>query len=373
MDMNTYLSELEQLVNIDSGSDNPAGVARVAAFFSKRFEEMGWIVEVHDFAPDCGPCVICRNREAERYDMLLIGHMDTVFGEGTCAERPFRIEGDRAYGPGVGDMKQGCLLMYYLMKDLPAELNEKLNIVVVFNPDEEIGSRYSKTAYLPYVEKSNYAFLYEAHGMDGTFCVERKGANSLTVEFFGKAGHCGYAFTNGGRSAISEMAQWIVGLDSLQSRERNTTVNVGVANGGTKANVIPDYAMISASIRYSDPAEKERINAKVKELERSAEEHGIGIKITPRGKEPLVPTEKGKAYFEHLIAVGAEHGIDVLFQARGGLSDANIIAQYGPICIDSMGPAGGSGHSKDEYMYIPSVKEMYDFSMMVFEDLAENK
>lgn len=374
MDLNVYLKELEQLVNIDSCSDDPEGVARVASFFAERFQELGWIVEVHDFANEGGgPCVICRNREAEHYDMFLIGHIDTVFPKGTCAERPFRVEGDRAYGPGVADMKDGSLLMYYLMKDLPAELNEKLNIVAVFNPDEEIGSRYSKTIYLPYAAKSDYAFLYEARGMNKTFCTERKGACSLTAEFFGIAGHCGYAFTNGGRSAISEMARWIVALDALQSRERNTTVNVGVANGGTKSNVIPDYATISASIRFSDPAEETRIRDTVAQLEHEAKERGIDVAISWRCKTPLVPSEKAKAYFEHLKEVGAAHGVDVTFEARGGLSDANIIAPYGPICIDGMGPAGGKGHSREEFMFIPSVQEVYDFSMMVFRDLASNK
>lgn len=373
MNMDTYLSELEYLVNIDSGSDNPAGLARVASFFSERFKELGWIVEVHDFAPAGGPCVICRNREAEQYDMFLIGHIDTVFAEGTCAERPFRIEDGIAYGPGVADMKHGCLMMYYLMKDLPASLNEKLNIVVVFNPDEEINSRFSRTVYIPYAEKSTYAFLYEACSKNYELCVERKGSTGLTVKFFGQAGHCGYAFTNGGRSAVSEMARWIVGLDSLQSRERNTTVNVGVANGGTKSNVIPDHAEIRASIRYFDPTEIDRINAKLEELKRSAEEHEIGVEITTTIKEPLVPSEEARAYFEHLKALSAARGLDVQFASRGGLSDANILAKYGPICVDGMGPVGGSGHSEKEYLLLSTIPELYDFSMMVFEDLAANK
>ena len=371
MDINAYLADLEYLVNIDSGSENAEGVACIASFFSKGFKELGWIVDVHDLSPACGPCVICRNREAEHYDMLLIGHMDTVFLAGTCAERPFRTDGEFAYGPGVADMKSGCLLMYYLMKDLPAAINEKLNIVVVFNPDEEISSRYSSPLYIPYARKSEFAFVYEGRGVEGDFCAKRKGAIGLKAEFFGKAGHCGYAFTNGGRSAVSEMARWIVGLDALQSRERNTTVNVGVANGGTKTNIIADYAVINASIRFDDPDESKRVKAVLEELKCSAAEHEIEVKLSLTGKQPLVLTEKGKAYVQHLEELAKQNGINAWFKARGGLSDANIIAQYGPVCIDGMGPAGTKCHSDEEYLVLSSIEEGYRFSMMVFEDLVK--
>ena len=91
MDLKTYLSELEYLVNIDSGTETIEGVAKVADFFADRFKGLGWTVRVEDLAPDAGPCVICANREAEHYDVMLIGHMDTVFLKGTCAQRPFRM------------------------------------------------------------------------------------------------------------------------------------------------------------------------------------------------------------------------------------------------------------------------------------------
>jgi len=106
MELSSYLQDLEYLVNIDSGSEDREGLNAVASFFSSRFRDMGWIVAEHDLAPDSGTCLICTNREAEHYDLMLMGHMDTVFTRGTCAQRPFRIEGDRAYGPGVCDMKQ---------------------------------------------------------------------------------------------------------------------------------------------------------------------------------------------------------------------------------------------------------------------------
>lgn len=374
MDLKLYLSQLEQLVNIDSCSDDPEGLNTVAAFFANGFREMGWIVEEYDFAPHCGTCVICTNRKAERYDVLMIGHMDTVFPKGACAQRPYRTEGNRAYGPGVADMKQGCLLMYYLMRELPKEVNEKLNICVVFNPDEEIGSRYSWPAYEPYAKKADYAFVYEARSSKGGVCIERKGAVQYKLKFTGVPAHCGFVFKNGAKSAVSEMARWIVTLDGLQSVERNTSVNVGVVSGGSKPNVVPANANMTVDIRFSDPAEADRVEQTVAELLKQAEEHGIGVEITERRcKLPLVPSEKGKAYLAHIEALCKEKRIPILFEDRGGLSDANLIAQHGAVCIDGMGPAGGDGHSPDEYMLLDTIIPAYDLSMLLFKDLAEHK
>lgn len=374
MELNAYLRDLERLVNTDSCSDDPDGLNRMAEFFAERFSEMGWNVDRHSLAPQSGTCVICTNRKAEHYDVMLVGHLDTVFPKGTCAQRPFRLEGNIAYGPGVCDMKQGCLLMYYLMKELPKAVFDKLNIVVVFNPDEEIGSRYSKDVYLPYAEKTDYAFLYEARTVKGTYCVERKGAVGFTVAFTGKAGHCGFVFENNARSAVSEMARWIVTLDQLQDRQRNTSVNVGVVSGGTKGNVVPEQAEMKVDIRFSIPEEADRVEETLALLMDQAERNGIGVRfVEKRIKLPLIPNEACRAYVEHITELGRAHGMEPKFKARGGLSDANIIAQSGPICLDGMGPAGAGGHSSDEYMLIDTVLSEFAFSNLLLKDLADRK
>ena len=370
MDLELYFSQLEQLVNMESCSDDPEGINRVADFFAKGFREVGWIVEEHTPSPLAGNCLICTNRKADRYDVMLIGHMDTVFPRGTGV--PYRTEGNKAYGAGVGDMKHGCLLMYYLMKELPKEVNDKLNILVVFNPDEEIGSRYSRECYLPYAAKSDLCLVYEARSSKNGVCIERKGASQYKLKFTGVPGHCGFVFKNGAKSAVSEMARWIVALDALQSMERNTSVNVGLASGGTKPNVVPENAEMTVDIRFSDPTEADRVESTVADLLQQAQERGISVEIVEkRGKLPLVPDEKAKAYFDHLMKIGKEAGLEFVFEARGGLSDANLIAQVGPICIDGMGPIGGDGHSPNEYILMDSVMPAYDLSMLIFKDLAK--
>src|SRR5206468_8312117 len=103
----TYLQDLEQLVNIDSGSANQQGIARVAEILSEKYAAMGWTVQTHQFDPAAGPCLEISNKPGASYDVLLIGHMDTVFPAGTAIERPFSVKGTRAFGPGVSDMKSG--------------------------------------------------------------------------------------------------------------------------------------------------------------------------------------------------------------------------------------------------------------------------
>ena len=374
MDIQAYLKDLEYLVNIDSGSECPEGLNTVAGFFSSRFRHMGWIVKEYDLSPKSGTCLVCANREAEHYDVMLMGHMDTVFPKGTCQQRPFRMEGNRAFGPGVCDMKHGCLMIYYLLKALPREIGDQLNILAVFNPDEEIGSLHSQPIYAPYASKTDYAFLFEACDAKGFCCHQRKGSMAFEAVFTGVAGHCGFVFENGARSAVSEMARWIVALDSLQSKELDTSVNVGVVSGGIKGNVVPDHASMSVSIRFSRVEEVQRVEAMLEQLLQQAERNGIQAELqNRRGKMPLVPDEKACAYIDHITQLAAQKGLHLAFKARGGLSDANIITQYGPICLDGLAPAGGKGHSPEEFMLLDTIEPSFRVANMLLEDLAKSK
>ena len=373
MDRQAFLSDLEALVNTDSCSDDPQGLNRMADFFACGFAQMGWQVERHDLAPHSGTCLVCVNRPAEHYDVLLVGHLDTVYPKGTCAQRPFRVEGDRAYGPGVCDMKQGCLLMYYVLKELPETVNSRLNIAAIFNPDEEITSRYSRNVIARYAKMADYAYLYEARSAAGACCIRRKGAVRFTVEFTGTECHCGFVFERENRSAISEMARWIVALDGLQSREKNTSVNVGVVSGGTKGNVVAGHASMQVDVRYAIPEEADRVRDALEQLKEAARQRSIPVRVELKQSQPWNPTEEALAYIDHIHRLAEENGITMEFAGRGGLSDANLIAQYGPVCIDGLGPAGGGGHSAGEYLLLDTIAPMFAFSNLLLSDLAERK
>ncbi|MBE6606050.1 MAG: M20 family metallopeptidase [Ruminococcaceae bacterium] len=372
--LNRYLKDLEYIVNIDSGStDCFEGSKQIADFFGERFKSMGWNVKEHNLEPNAGTCLVCTNREAEKYDLMLIGHTDTVFLKGTVQQRPFRIENNIAYGPGITDMKSGCLLMYYILKELPAEINDKLNIVAVFNPDEEIGSFASREVYKKYAEISDYVYLYEAGSKTGARCTSRKGGYFIRGEFFGVPGHSGSVLTSGARSAVSEAAKWVVALDKLQSLERNTSVNIIIDNGGIKSNIVPEYASIKVDIRFFCSDEIERIDNLLSELLEGAKERKIEVKLERRIKPELQPTEKGKAYIKHIEELAQKNNMEFKHAPRGGHSDANIIAPYGPICIDGMGPAGGRVHAPEEYLNIDTVMPSFELSNLLIKDLADRK
>ena len=197
---------MEALVNIDSGMGNPDGATQTGLMLAEMLVEKGWLLERRKVSDQCGECMVLKNREADRYDVLMVGHTDTVFPAGEALKRPFRRDEKRAYGVGVLDMKQGCLAMVYILNTLPQEVLDKLNIVVVFNPDEEIGSPYTKELTDSYARRTEYGMVFEAASTDGPHTIQRKGMMRLTMEFLGKAGHAGYAFDNGGISAVYEMS-----------------------------------------------------------------------------------------------------------------------------------------------------------------------
>ena len=373
MDLAAYLTDLAYLTNIDSGTtDGHAGIAETCDFFEARFRALGWHTERHSPSPLIGENLVCTWGDPERCDLLMIGHLDTVFSCGTAAARPFRIEGNLAYGPGVADMKNGALLMYYLALGFSAEVLEKLNIVMVFNADEETGSVHSRKVYEKYAKCARYAFIYECATTDGACCSARKGGLGYTVQFGGKAGHCGYAFTNGAKSAVHEMGRWIYFLTEMQNKELGTSVNIGVAKGGTKGNVVADRAEMTIDIRFLENSERARFEDAIEELKKGARERGIEVSMQGRCKLAWENDDSQLAYLAHVSEICRSAGVPFSHRMRGGLSDANIIAQYGAICLDGLAPMGDHCHTDEECMFIDTVERFYALSCLLIRDLAES-
>lgn len=371
LDLEQYLRELEILVNMDSGQGNPEGITAVGDFFADRFEKMGWIVEKFDLRPHTGNCTVVKNREAEHYDVLLIGHVDTVFETGETAKRPFRRDEQNCYGVGVIDMKQGCLSMLHILEQLPAAVNEKLNILAIFNPDEEAGSPWSLPILQRYATISSKVFVFEAGGSGGEVTIERKGRTTLAVTIHGKAGHAGYMFTNGSMSAVTEAVHWINTLGAFHSQEQDTTVNVGVFHAGEKRNVVAETATVEWDIRYSRKEIKDQVAQCVEGLVEHAKQQGYQVEIHASDTKPaLVPDEKTMAYVERMKAVAEKMGRPFGLKKRGGLSDANHMAACGPVCVDSLGPTGNFDHSDREYLAIDTIEPHTRFAYELICDLA---
>ncbi|MDD3173984.1 MAG: M20 family metallopeptidase [Herbinix sp.] len=377
MDLGLYLEQLEKLVNIDSGSKNVSGINQVSDCLEEWYKQLGWQIKAHDLGCQTGRLLEISNRPCEYYDVMFVGHMDTVFLDGTAKERPFRIEGENYYGPGVGDMKNGDVAMYHVAANLSEEILNKLNIVMVYNPDEEIGSIYSQKVMDEIGKKTRFIFVMESAGNKGIrHCFARKGSMRYDIEFHGQAAHAGFMFEVENASAILEMGYYITKLMGLASREKDTTVNIGIAQGGTNVNVVADYAKICLEMRFKNDTECIRLKEELQKLiEGEAFVPGVKAEITYyRKSAPFVKTEAAKKYIDRLKTLAEELQIPFEEKDRGGLSDANHLSKCkDAIVLDGMGPHGALDHSEKEYGYIGSVEPCIKFLCRVLEDLAEKK
>ncbi|GAK86374.1 acetylornithine deacetylase [Vibrio ponticus] len=228
-----YLAELRPLIDVDCGTYTLEGIEFIASQFEAKFAEMsGWSVK----RIDCGKAGVgleIRNQpEAEMIDVMLIGHMDTVFPVGTAAARPMTTDADKAYGPGVSDMKSGLLNVVFAMRNLDQAVLDKLSICICMNPDEETGSTDSVEWLQSVAKNARNVLVAEAARADGRLVKARKGLAGYKLTFSGKAAHAGND-PQAGRSAITEMANWILAINAMTNFESGTTLNVGVVNGGT--------------------------------------------------------------------------------------------------------------------------------------------
>lgn len=368
-----YFSQLEELVNLDSGSTDREGVNRIASYFAPKFEALGFEVQ-RIRGEETGDCLVMNRGGREHYDVLFLGHMDTVFPRGTAEERPFRMDGEKAYGPGVADMKNGLLAIYHIGPALPREAADKLSLCVVMNPDEEISSSFSTPILIEQASKADHAFVMESALLTGEACMERKGMVQYTLEFQGIAAHAGYVYETRNASAILEMAHWIPALSALGDREKRTSANVGMVSGGTAVNVVPDRAVLEVEFRMWEESERRRIEAAVEEMLAHPFVEGVSVRIRAKhGKLPMSPSVGTLDFVEHWRGKAGKMGLFFDVKQRGGLSDANSIAAYVPVCLDGMGPRGGMDHGVDEHMLVSGARDCFVLLSAMLLEIARGK
>jgi glutamate carboxypeptidase len=354
----SFLAELETMVNIDCGSYTPDGVNRIADLVADALRAEGADVEriphrPDDGDPQLGDLVIGRIA-GEGRRILLIGHMDTVFDPGTAAERPFRVDGDRALGPGVTDMKAGLLAGLHAISALH-EAGARPAITFVANPDEEIGSPFS-TEHIRRVASDHDAVLVlECARANGDIVSARKGIADYHLTLVGRAAHAGVE-PEKGRSAILEAAHQVVALHALNGRRPTVTVNAGVIRGGTRPNVVAERCELQVDLRA---ATVDAFDAAAAEVARLAAEPTVpDVAIDLRriaSHPPMEKTDASATLVAQAVAIAGELGFPLRDAATGGASDANTTAALGIPTIDGLGPVGGDDHSVDEWLDVTSV------------------
>jgi glutamate carboxypeptidase len=356
-----FLSALEEMVNVDCGSYTREGVNRIADRCQARFEAGGWSVErtppvPAEGEPRLGDLVIGRLTGSGGPRVLLIGHTDTVFDEGTVADRPFRVDGSTAYGPGVSDMKGGLLTGFFAVEALrEAGFDAFDRITFVCNPDEEIGSPFSGPVIRTLASEHETALVLEGARENGDVVSARKGVTDYAIELVGRAAHAGVE-PERGRSAVLAAAHATVALQGLNGRWPGVTVNVGVVHGGTRSNVVPERCELHVDVRSPEEATLTEAEA---EIERIAHDHAVPdvTAVVHRNgwHRPMEKGQGGARLVELAIEVANELGFDLRDAATGGASDANTTSAAGTPTLDGLGPIGGDDHSPSEWLDLSSV------------------
>lgn len=369
--LDTYLDELRPLINIDCGTLTVDGINVIADTMAQKYQALGW----HITRIDCGIAgsgLEIRNKpDADHIDVMLIGHMDTVFPVGTAAERPMTTDATKAYGPGVSDMKSGLLNIVYALRSLDQATLDTLSICVCMNPDEEIGSLHSEAWLKRVASNAKHVLVAEAARADGSLVKARKGMARYRLSFNGKAAHAGNEPENG-RSAISEMAHWIITINALTNFTSGTTFNVGVVNGGAGANIVPDFAQAIVDVRFWDNDEYAAADEKIRALCETPFIDGVNVVIEREAHKPsMVPSPHTEQLMTLVEKAGEELDIAIKWQAVGGGSDANLTAVLGVPTLDGLGPIGAGFHSADEWLDLTSIEPRIRLLQRVLEKIAQ--
>lgn len=357
MNLELWIEELRRLVDVDCGTGTLSGVAQVADIMQSMWEKEGWSCEKINLGGAVGPGLLVTNQpHAAQFDVLLIGHLDTVFPAGTVAQRPMSQDDTRIYGPGAADMKGGLLNILWAMRGLDNDSLQRLSIAVAMNPDEETGSVHSHSWLGALAKRSRHVLVCEAARADGSLVSARKGVAGYELTFTGVAAHAGND-PEKGRSAITALAHSILAINAMADNERGTTLNVGMVNGGDAVNIVAPWAKAMVDLRFRDNSEEERVNRALLDLCEKGVMDGVSIALTRLNHKPAMavntPTESLMKIVER---AGDLEDVEISWQAVGGGSDANYTSALGIPTLDGFGPIGAGFHSPGEYLEIASIE-----------------
>ncbi|MFL9812057.1 M20/M25/M40 family metallo-hydrolase [Stutzerimonas sp. VN223-3] len=353
-----YLETVKELVAVDTGTGQEKGLATVSQMLVKRLEALGATVTTTPATPSAGDNIVGTLKGSGTKDFLLMVHYDTVFAEGTAAERPFRMDEQRAYGPGVADAKGGVAMILHSLKLLKEQNFDGFGtITVLFNPDEEMGSSGSKKIIGELARKHDYVFSYEPPDKDAV-TTATNGINAVMLEVKGKSSHAGSA-PEEGRNAVMELAHQLVQLRDLGDPDKGTTVNWTMIKGGEKRNIIPDSAAAEADMRYSDLSEYDRVLADAQRIvkDQLIEATTVELRID-KGRPPLAKNAGSAHLAETAKELYGEIGKNIEPIAMRFGTDAGyayVPDSDKPAVLETMGVVGAGLHSDEEYLELASI------------------
>lgn len=353
-----YLATVKQLVDIDTGTGQAPGLKTVSAVLVERLKALGATVETSPASPSTGDNIVGTIKGNGTKSFLLMIHYDTVFGPGTAAKRPFRVDAERAYGPGVADAKGGVAMVLHSIKLLQDEQFKDFGTLTeLFNPDEETGSAGSKKIIADLARQHDYVFSYEPPDKDAV-TVATNGINGVFVDVKGKSSHAGSA-PEAGRNAAMELAHQLVQLKDLGDPAKGTTVNWTLIKGGDKRNIIPSSASAEGDMRYSDLSESDRVLAEGQRIVEKKLIDGTDVSFRlEKGRPPLVknPATENLAKIAQDLYGKIGRTVDPIAMRFGtDAGYAYVPDSQKPAVLETMGVVGAGLHADDEYAELSSI------------------
>jgi glutamate carboxypeptidase len=352
------LEMTRQLVERETTSRAAAPLDEMADFVARQLQELGAHIEltpVAGFGTHLRARLHQASAPADGKQLLVIGHLDTVWPLGTLQRLPFRVTAEgTAHGPGIFDMKAPIAALLEAVRAIKQmNLPVKRPLTILLTCDEEIGSRTSRALVEEEARRAAAALVLEPPITGGVVKTGRKGIGDYTIKAKGRAAHAGLDPTKG-VNAIVELAHHTLTLAGLNDYERGVTLNVGVFNGGTTSNVVPAEATVRVDLRFWEMTDGERLCRTIEALQPQLAEAQLEIK-GGINRPPMQRTPNVVALFEHARSLAAELGFDLKDAQVGGGSDGNFTAALGVATLDGLGIDGAGAHAEHEHILIDDI------------------
>ncbi len=281
--------------------------------------------------------------------VLVAGHLDTVWEHGTLDAMPFAVNGDKAHGPGIYDMKAGSFLAFHAMRSLLRQgVPTARPVVLLLTSDEEVGSPTSRWLIEREATQAACVLIPEPAGQTGACVTARKGVGRFTLRVEGVGAHAGGAFESGA-SAVVELSHQILALHGMVDLDDGITVNVAPIWGGSRPNVISPDAGCEIDLRVNSAPDGERMTARILGLAART----AGCRVVVEGgmnRPPYGETPEILALYRQAKAMAERVGIRLPRQHRGGGSDGNFTAALGVPTLDGLGCPGSGAHARHEHI-----------------------
>lgn len=380
------LAQTEKWAGVNSGSRNLPGLATMAAMLADAFAGLPGAISLVDpdpveaVRPDGRLDLLAHGshlrlsvRPEAPVQVLLTGHMDTVFPADHSFQGLRWIDPATLNGPGVADMKGGLAVMLAALKAVEtAPGAERLGYDVIINSDEEVGSPSSAALLRQIAAGKLAAFTYEPALPDGTLAGARAGSGNFAIIVTGKSAHAGRN-PQDGRNALLAAADLALRLKAGSGT--GLSCNPARIEGGSPNNVVPDHAVLHVNFRPKTPADEQVADALLKDaMAQVAQEHDVTLhRHGGFGRPPKPMDAQAEALFGLVRQCGADLGLSIAWRDTGGVCDGNNIAACGVPVVDTMGVRGGNIHSDSEYLIVDSLIERAQLSALALLRMAEGR